>query len=239
MYISACKKISENYMKEAKKDTISRQILERCVLFEGLDDEELRLAMDFFDSERRLYQKNDIIHMPGKQMESFGLLISGMICVCKVDKEGNRIVMAEVSPGETFGESLCYLKIPEPHISIYAEENASILWLSADNIAKKTEKDDFCVMMTERFIKMLAERTLSLNNRIQILSKKSLKDKILYFLKDAAEKNKSNTFSVQLNREDMASYLGTDRSALSRELSVLKKDGIIDFYKNTFCIKNV
>lgn len=226
-------------MKETKENTISRQILEKCVLFKNLDDEEVRKAEKFFVSEQKSYQKNDIIHMPGKQMEKFGLLISGMICVCKVDKDGNRIVMAEVSPGETFGESLCYLKIPEPHISIYAEENAEILWLSADNIAKKKDNDDFSVMMTERFIKMLAERTLSLNNRIQILSKKSLKDKILYFLRDAAEKNRSNTFSVQLNREDMASYLGTDRSALSRELSVLKKEGTIDFYKNTFCIKNI
>ncbi|MBQ2118632.1 MAG: winged helix-turn-helix domain-containing protein, partial [Clostridia bacterium] len=75
-----------------------------------------------------------------------------------------------------------------------------------------------------------------MNSRIQILSKLTLREKLLTFFSDQAKKSGADTFSVPLDRKDMATYLGADRSALSRELSRMKREGLIDYYRNSFRI---
>ena len=92
------------------------------------------------------------------------------------------------------------------------------------------------VLLSGRFTKMLAARTLTMNRRIQILSKLTIREKILTFLSQECAVTKKNTVEITLNREDMAAYLGTNCSALSRELSKMKKEGILDYRKNIFRI---
>ena len=91
--------------------------------------------------------------------------------------------------------------------------------------------------MADRFISMLASRTLEMNNRIQILSKIKLRDRLItYFSQNVSRYGM--TFKLPLSREDMAAYLGTNRSALSRELGKMRDEGIIEFSRNNFTIKH-
>ena len=81
---------------------------------------------------------------------------------------------------------------------------------------------------------MLAERTLSMNNRIQVLSKKSLREKLMTFFTQRVQESGSFAFEISMDRSAMADYLGVDRSALSRELSRLRDEGALKFRKNHF-----
>jgi len=83
---------------------------------------------------------------------------------------------------------------------------------------------------------MLAHKTLSMNDRIQILTKPNIRQKIITFLSQYSNRIGGKTFSIPFDRETLALYLGVNRSALSRELSAMQNDGIIEFYKNTFKI---
>ena len=83
---------------------------------------------------------------------------------------------------------------------------------------------------------MLAERTLKMNDRIQILSKPTLRDKIVTFLSQASRRAGSGTVRIPLDREGLAAFLGCERSALSRELSRMQKDGLITYRKNLFIL---
>jgi len=209
--------------------------IKSSVLFRNMKSEEINLAMKLSDAEIRTYAKGEFLHSPYSEIKKFGLVLSGVVQVCIDDIDGNRVIMAEVTSGNTFGESLCFLKVKDSPVFIYSSEASEILWLSVANIFN-ADADEFCSELRKRFTAMLAARTLAMNNRIQVLSKIKLRDKLITYFNQKSEAANSLTFQIPVNRDDLASYIGTNRSALSRELSLMKKEGLIDYYKNTFRI---
>ena len=141
--------------------------------------------------------------------------------------------MANVTPGNTFAESLCFLGTDESPVTAKAAENTEILWLSAQALFAADARDDFAREMQKRFCAMLAARTLSMNDRIQVLSRTTIRERVLTLLSQYNTGSGSG-ITLPFDRESLALYIGVNRSALSRELSAMKRDGIIDFYKNSF-----
>ena len=214
-----------------------KSIITKNVLFKGLDDEKLDAALKLLCAEHTFEKKGNIVHKPYRKHGHFGMPLSGAVQACCDDFDGNRMIMAEVKPGVTFGESLCFLQIPDSPVYIYASEDADVLWFSLKNVYNGVS-DELVLDIQKRFTALLAGRALSLNARVQILSKKTLREKLIFYFSDLAASNGSQTFKVSLNREDMATYIGSNRAALSRELSKMKAEGIIDFKKNTFSLLN-
>ena len=100
---------------------------------------------------------------------------------------------------------------------------------------KEAEKDEYSGRMTERFLRSMAERTLSMNDRIQVLSRYRLRDRILLLL--SQYRNGSRTeVDIPFSRNDLAIYLGANRCAVSRELACMKKDGLIDYSGRHFSL---
>ena len=202
--------------------------IKQSFLFSETGSDELAGLIQSLGGTVRSYRKGEFLHSVGKTLRRFGLVLEGSVYVLSDDLNGERTIMATVSPGETFGESLCFLKVRQSPVYIEASEDATVLWLSADNIMNS--------VLSERFTAMLARRTLLMNDRIQILSKITLREKLITYFSGLVRQQKSKTFTVPMNREDMATYIGTNRSALSRELSKMRAEGLIDFYKNSFRI---
>ena len=206
-----------------------------CRLFRGLEGEQLREALDFFGAREVAYKKGEQLIRIGDAMPSFGLVLEGAVSVCSTDINGNRMIMASVGRGETFGESLSFLQVRESPIYAQADSDCRILWLSTSRLhAMQEQQEPEGCAFTGRFIAMLAERTLSMNNRIQVLSKKSLREKLMTFLTQREQESGSFAFEISMDRSAMADYLGVDRSALSRELSRLRDEGALKFRKNHF-----
>jgi CRP-like cAMP-binding protein len=83
-------------------------------------------------------------------------------------------------------------------------------------------------------LKLLAKKNLMLNQKIEILSKRTTKDKLTCyfdFIRGAAKR-----FTIPFNREELARYLCVDRSAMSSELCKMRDEGLIEFNKNEFFI---
>ena len=209
-----------------------RTVLAENRLFKGMTEEQTECAQQILKAEFREYRKGEFLHHAGQPMNRFGLVLCGAVRVCTDDIEGNRMIMADVSPGVTFGESLCFLEIPEPAVYAYAADATVVVWLSPE--ACFSDNTDPKLELQKRFTALLAERALAMNDRIQILSKLTLRKKLIAFFTNASRNAGSKTFSVSMNREDMAAYMGTNRSALSRELAEMKLEGILDYYRNSF-----
>lgn len=208
------------------------EVIKASVLFQNMNTDEVRKALDIFEAESVAYKKNDWIHRPYTKMKKFGLLLSGVVQVCVDDVDGNRMIMSEVIAGQTFGESICFLKIANSPMYIFASENCEVLWLSLEKLFVSSA-DEQIFKLQKRFTGMLAARTLNMNDRIQVLSKIKIRDKLMTYFSQQARLSGSLTFQLPVNRDDLATYIGTNRSALSREMSNMKKDGLIDYYKNT------
>ena len=207
----------------------------RCPLFSGLSDAETDAALRFFSAELRHYRKGETLCPAGNRLPGFGLVLSGIVQVFCDDLAGERVIMASVPPGNTFGESLCYLEVEDSPVWIISSAECDVLWLRCDTL-RSVGDDPLERQIYRRFVTMLAERALSMNDRIQILSKLTIREKLLTYFSQCARAAGSRTFTVPLDRESLAAYLGVNRSALSRELSTMQRDGLIEFYKNSFKI---
>ena len=86
-------------------------------------------------------------------------------------------------------------------------------------------------------VKLLAKKNLELCERINLMTQKTTKEKILSYLQSVAKKSGSSYFEIPYNRQELADYLSVERSALSFQLSILKQKGILDYNKNHFSLK--
>ena len=213
-----------------------KSILEKNPLFRGMNEQELEAALKLLDVKKTDYPKNSLLAAAGEPLERFGLVISGTVQVSFSDIDGNAVIMATLTEGESFGESLCWLGVAEIPVTISAFVDTTVLWISPKAL-KQGERSDIAHELQNRFSSMLAQKTLAMNDRVQILSKPTIREKIVTFLSQYSNRSGSKTFSVPFDRETLALYLGVNRSALSRELSNMQRDGIIDYYKNSFKIK--
>lgn len=235
---------------DANKTPVAQQapilhLLQKSPLFCGLSDADFAFALDLMQAEVREYARGEFLRRMGEESTAFGFVLSGAVGIYTDDLDGNRVLMACVTQGETFGESLSYLAVPSSPVYIVAVEDARVLLLRTAPLRHPT-LDPRIFAMRDRFAAMLASRTLAMNDRIQVLSKRTLREKLLTFFAQNCRKNHAPTFSVPFDREGLALYLGCDRAALSRELSRMQKEGILEFYRNSFrilhpsrCICNV
>lgn len=206
-------------------------ILERAALFRAMSEAERAHALAFFQAKEACYKKGAVLLCVGAPVRAFGLVLDGTVQVSMHDLSGNRIIMANVSPGGTFGESHCYLGTQESPIQITASSDCRILWLKTDNLRQAAGADS---ALARRFTAMLAQRTLEMNDRIQILSKRTLRSKLVTFFSLLAKRYQDTAFAIPFDRSGMADYLGTERSALSRELARMRDEGLLRYEKNCF-----
>lgn len=206
-------------------------VMRKSTLFAGLDDARLAEALACFGAEKIVRSKGETVHEPMRRFSFFGLVLSGGVLVCRDDIRGCRMIMADVGPGRTFGESLCFLGTADAPVYIIARERTVILRMSAENVRSGG-------VFAERFTSLLARRTLDMNERIQVLSAGSIRAKVLTYLGTIAgvPAEGAVTVTVPLGRTDMAAYLGTDRSALSRELGRMQAEGLIAINGREFTV---
>ena len=200
-------------------------------LFARLDEAVLCRQLEVLGAEKALCEKNEMLQSAGKPIRRFGIVLRGAVQVCVDDIEGNRMIMAEVAPGHSFGESLCFLRTKESPVYIFASEDSEVLWLSTEALFSDPA-DPFLTELQRRFTAALAEKALTMNNRIQVLSRLSLRGKLTAYFTGLAATQGSDVIRLPMNREDTAAYIGVNRSALSRELARMKKEGLIDYRKN-------
>ncbi len=212
--------------------------LRRARLFAGMDDTALGEALSLLEARVGIYEKNELVHRMGEPFGAFGLLLGGDVAVYTDDLDGCRMMMASVARGATFGEAHAYLATEAPPVYVQAGAGgARILWLAAAPL--RTAADDPSPArraLVARFTAMLAAHTLLMNSRIQILSKRTLREKIMTFLLNESRAAGARTFTVPFDREGLAAYLAVNRSALSRELSAMQEEGIIRYYRSSFKI---
>ncbi len=212
-----------------------QSLIDQCALFQGLTPEEQTYALDYFAAQPRRYEKGAFLHQVSFPLTRFGLVLEGTVEVYMDDMDGHHLIMNSVGPGGLFGEAYCFLGTDAP-IYICAVTPAEILWMSPARIkAPQAPFQPLDWTLSNRFIAALATRTLAMNQRVQILSRSTLRMKIITFLSQYAAAQ-GDTFTIPFDRAGMASFLGADRTALSRELSKLRREGVLDFHRNRFHI---
>lgn len=204
-------------------------------LFAGLAQDVLTAAINLFEGKVAEYKKGDSLRAMGLPFPTFGLVLSGGVQVFSPDIDGSPMMMANVGEGDSFGESLAYLGTEESPVYVTAAQPTSVLWLDISAVRRRaSEGNSLALALSERFTSVLATRALLQNDRIQILSKPTIRERLVTFLSQCERQYGSRTFIIPFDRTSLATYLGVNRAALSRELSKMKREGVLDFFRSSF-----
>lgn len=210
-------------------------IIKQNQLFVNLTEDEMLKALQCLSAKTAEYDRDNYILMVGDDVSNIGIVISGSANVIKEDFWGNRAIIYKISHGGLFGEAFCCAGIKKSHISVVACEKTEVLFLNFKKLKKTCDKN--CRhhgILIQNMMKLLAKKDIILTQKIDVLTKRTLRDKIFAYLSSEAMTANSNTFEIPFNRQELADYLSVDRSALSKELGRLRDEGIINFYKNRF-----
>jgi CRP-like cAMP-binding protein len=208
-----------------------------CRLFDGIGVEEIEKLLDCFHARARKFEKDAYIFMEDDEVSAMGIVISGAVHVVRDDFWGNRTIIARITPGEIFAESFACGKTGRSPLSVVAVEKTEALFIHAKKIsAVCASACPFHTKILSNMIQELAGKNITLINKMQHITQRSTREKLISYLSSRAREAGSSSFYIPFNREELAEFLSADRSALSSELGRMKTDGLLTFRKNYFTL---
>ena len=204
------------------------------ILMSGIKTEELSSMLGCLRGIIKKYDKGETVISEGQKINKFGLLIEGRLQVVQYDYLGNKSVISIIEPKQVFGEAYAYVdKISSLDVEVI--EKSQVLFLDSDKLSTPCEHCcTFHKQLVKNLLYIISNKNVNLTQKIECMSKRTTKEKLLTFLSLESIKNNSREFAISLDRQALADYLGVERSAMSAELSKLRKDGIIECEKNWF-----
>ena len=152
---------------------------------------------------------------------------SGNADLVRYDFNGNRTIVEHFSKNDIFGE-VFYNVITNNELLVEARERCQVLFYSYDNIHEKCRNScKFHQQLSEYIPELILYKITNLNARVELLTKRSTRDKLIGYFTSLSSQKFSQSFKLPLSLTDLADYLGVDRSAMMRELKLLKEDGFI------------
>lgn len=216
-------------------DSAQLEVLERSVLFAGVDRSELEAMLDCLEAKARSYQEGEFLLRAGDEARALGIVISGRAQIVREDLLGNRMILSGLSEAEIFGEAFACLKGAELSVSVEAVTDCRIMWLDVNRIVTVCPSAcRFHSRLIQNLLQVLARKNVELNEKVRLLSLPSTRDKLLSYLSGCAKRQGNRRFTISYNRSQLAEYLGVDRSAMSRELSRMRDAGLLKFERNQF-----
>jgi len=206
-------------------------------LFDNISRKDLKSLLTCLKPRSKSYEKGSYITHSGESINTIGVVLCGTVQMLKEDVWGNKSILAVMREKSIFGETFVCSRVYSSMVSFQAASDCTVMFLSFDRILHSCSLAcDFHNKLIDNVVILIAQKNMQLMEKIEITSQKTLKDKILTYLSREAQRNGSLYFTIPLGRLELADYLCSDRSALSRELSRMKEEGIIDFDRNTFRI---
>lgn len=214
---------------------IDFDILQSSPLFAGMDQAEIPTMLNCLSAVQKKFGKDEYVLRSGKVIESFGLVLSGTVLVIWEDFWGNRNIITHIGVGEIFAESFASLINHPLAVDVVTQEPTEILFLNISKVLSTCSSN--CGshhQLIRNLVSMLAAKNLKLNEKLQHITQRSTREKILSFLSAQSARYGSSSFEVPFNRQQMADFLSVDRSAMSNELCKLRDEGVLAFQHNHF-----
>lgn len=212
-------------------------VLKQCILFKNINEDNLITMLSCLGGKVKTYDKDDIIMSEGDNADTLGVILSGSVHITRIDYYGNRDIITSFNKGEIFGETNSIVLNQKMLVNVVSDDITEVLLIKMNRIISPCEKP--CFHHKEIILNLLqavSKKNLTLNKKLEIMSKKTTKDKLMCYLSFQAKENNKSEFIIPFNRQELADYLGVERSGLSIEINKLKKEGIIDTNKNYFKI---
>lgn len=204
-------------------------------LFEGIEPEDRVAMLGCTGYHIGVFQKGDIVAFEDENIRHIGIVISGAVDMVKEDIWGNKTMLVRTGKNEVFGETFACGSDNLSVVSFVVSEPAQILFMPFDRVMRSCSMAcQFHHKLIENMVRVIANKNRDLIRKVEAVSKRSIREKLLAYLSVQAQTQDSRYFEIPLGRVELAEYLCVDRSAMTRELVKMKEDGLIDYDRNCF-----
>ena len=218
--------------------------LRRVALFHGMGDRELLSMLDCLGARLRQYSKGDVIFHAGDPATHLGAVLTGQVQVSRTKTDGQRVVMGEIppvvvgaGPGGLFAESFACARAESLPVTVTAAADAAVLLIDCGRIsAPCSAACTFHTRLISNLLQVLAEKILSLAGKLGHLSGRTIRERLLSYLEEQAARTGRATVTVPFDRQALADYLCVDRSALSRTIGALQREGVLTVRRDRFTL---
>ena len=213
-------------------------VLQSCPLFAGIQVEEIDAILRCLSAIKRSYAKNMHIFSTEESVSSVGLILRGSVHIIREDYWGNRDILGQLGPSELFAESFSCAQMDRIPVSVISAEETDILLIDCRKIIRTCSSAClFHSRLIQNMLKILARKNIALTQKLEQMAKRTTREKLLAYLSAEAQKAGSSAFTIPFNRQELADYLSVDRSAMSAELSQMRSEGLLDFDRSRFALR--
>lgn len=213
-------------------------VMRACPLFDGIEDGELVKMLGHLDAKRREYPKGGVLFSEGDPAEFLGIVLSGKVQVTRTDYDGNRSVLTSIPPSGMFAEAFVSAGLPVFPVDVTAAEDTVVLLIPARKImAVRADAQETDCRLLFNLLRIVSRKNLLLHDKIEVISKRTTREKLMAYLSLEAKKHGSRSFRIPYDRQALADYLSVDRSGLSAEIGKLCKTGVLECKRENFRLK--
>lgn len=205
------------------------KILSQNPLFAGISREDQISMLGCLGAKTVTVSKGEPVFLEGDKAGFVGLVLEGSVQIVHDDYYGNRSVLTHAGVGDIFAEAYACANVPTMPVSGYALQDCKVMLFACKKMLTVCSNAcRFHNRLVKNLLQVMAAKNLNLSRKIQFMSQKTTRQKLMAYLSDCAKKAGGAEFTIPFDRQTLADFLGVERSAMSAELSKLRKDGIIE-----------
>ncbi len=210
----------------------------RCLmLFHGMTDDELHNCIICLSAREKHYKKGQLILHAGDTTESMGLVLSGSVTVENNDLWGNCSILSHVEAGGSFAETYAMTRGEVLLVDVRANEDCRVLFLNIGRLDHTSmSAEPWKYKLIANLLTISSRKNLILAGRSFHTSPRTIRGRVLSYLNSISLQKHSTDFEIPFDRQQLADYLNVERTALSKELGKMRKDGLIKYRKNRFTL---
>ena len=198
-------------------------------LFYDITDQEAEAMIQCFRMRRCRFHPGQIICTYGESAGEVGVLVSGEAELVRLDYAGNRTILERLETGGVFGESLAFTPTLGDCVEVVSAAGSEVLFMEYSHIMKRCE--NACAhhsKLVQNMFRLVAEQTRRLSQRVEVLSRRSIRDKLMCWFQLRRLAAGADSFTLPFTLSALADYISADRSAMMRELKRMKEEGLVE-----------
>ncbi len=211
--------------------------IKSAVIFQGMTDEELYAALKELRASEKKYKKGGVILRASETTSQMCMVLDGSVTIESNDLWGNRTILSHVSKGQFFAETYALLSDEPMLVDATANEDCRVLFLRIGSLRElRSLPSSWKAKLTANLLAISANKNLHLSGRSFHTSPKTIRGRVMSYLNTVSIQKKTNEFDSPFDRQQLADYLNLERTALSKELGKMQKDGLIKVHRRHFAI---
>ena len=206
-------------------------------LFRDMEPASIDRALSALFAQERRYRKQDLILGVGTITDRIGIVLEGSVTIESRDVWGNRTILGSIGPKTAFAESYALLENEPLLVDVRANEDCRVLFLRVGALGRLAkERQPWAIALENNLLMDSARKNLMLSRKSFFTAPKGIRARVMAYLNAQAVQAGSTSFSIPFDRQQLADYLNVDRSALSKELGRMRREGLIVCRKNLFTL---